>query len=202
MFIVHTADVHIGVENYGFPDPETKTSTRLIDFLNRLDEVVNYSIANNADLVLFCGDAYKSRNPTQTHQREFAKRIAKITNHNIPVFLLAGNHDSPNISAQATALDIFDTFDAPYVNIGDKLKTHHIETKSGPIQIISLPWIRKGDFITSQNTKGLSNTEINRLIEKTITELIKGEIENLNPEIPAILAGHVSIDSAKTSSET
>ena len=202
MFIVHTADVHIGVENYGFPDPETKTSTRLIDFLNRLDEVVNYSIANNADLVLFCGDAYKSRNPTQTHQREFAKRIAKITNHNIPVFLLAGNHDSPNISAQATALDIFDTFDAPYVNIGDKLKTHHIETKSGPIQIISLPWIRKGDFITSQNTKRLSNTEINRLIEKTITELIKGEIENLNPEIPAILAGHVSIDSAKTSSET
>ena len=202
MFIVHTADVHIGVENYGFPDPETKTSTRLIDFLNRLDEVVNYSITNNADLVLFCGDAYKSRNPTQTHQREFAKRIAKITKHNIPVFLLAGNHDSPNISAQATALDIFDTFDAPYVNIGDKLKTHHIETKSGPIQIISLPWIRKGDFITSQNTKGLSNTEINRLIEKTITELIKVEIENLNPEIPAILAGHVSIDSAKTSSET
>ena len=57
MFIVHTADVHIGVENYGFPDPETKTSTRLIDFLNRLDEVVNYSITNNADLVLFCGDA-------------------------------------------------------------------------------------------------------------------------------------------------
>jgi len=201
MLIVHTADVHIGVENYGFPDPLTRTSTRLNDFLSSFDEVVNYSIDNNADLVLMCGDAYKSRNPSQTHQREFAKRIAEITKHNIPVFLLAGNHDSPNIRVQATALDIFNTLDAPYVNIGAELKTHLIETKSGPIQIIALPWIRKGDFITSQDTKGLSNTQINKEIQKTITDIIKSEIENLNPEIPAILAGHVSIDSAKTSSE-
>ncbi|MBA13646.1 MAG: exonuclease SbcCD subunit D [SAR202 cluster bacterium] len=201
MLIVHTADVHIGVENYGFPDPLTRTSTRLNDFLSSFDEVVNYSIDNKADLVLMCGDAYKSRNPSQTHQREFAKRIAEITKHNIPVFLLAGNHDSPNIRVQATALDIFNTLDAPYVNIGAELKTHLIETKSGPIQIIALPWIRKGDFITSQDTKGLSNTQINKEIQKTITDIIKSEIENLNPEIPAILAGHVSIDSAKTSSE-
>ena len=201
MLIVHTADVHIGVENYGFPDPLTRTSTRLNDFLSSFDEVVNYSIDNNADLVLMCGDAYKSRNPSQTHQREFAKRIAEITKHNIPVFLLAGNHDSPNIRVQATALDIFNPLDAPYVNIGAELKTHLIETKSGPIQIIALPWIRKGDFITSQDTKGLSNTQINKEIQKTITDIIKSEIENLNPEIPAILAGHVSIDSAKTSSE-
>ena len=201
MLIVHTADVHIGVENYGFPDPLTRTSTRLNDFLSSFDEVVNYSIDNKADLVLMCGDAYKSRNPNQTHQREFAKRIAEITKHNIPVFLLAGNHDSPNIRVQATALDIFNTLDAPYVNIGAELKTHLIETKSGPIQIIALPWIRKGDFITSQDTKGLSNTQINKEIQKTITDIIKSEIENLNPEIPAILAGHVSIDSAKTSSE-
>ena len=62
MLIVHTADVHIGVENYGRPDPVTKTSSRLQDFLNTLDEVVDYSISHQADIVLFCGDAYKSRN--------------------------------------------------------------------------------------------------------------------------------------------
>ena len=76
MLIVHTADVHIGVENYGRPAPVTKTSSRLLDFLNTLDEVVDYSISHQADIVLFCGDAYKSRNPSQTHQREFAARIS------------------------------------------------------------------------------------------------------------------------------
>ena len=106
MLVVHTADVHIGVENYGKPDPETRVSTRLTDFLNSLDELVDYSISNNADVVLFCGDAYKSRNPNQTHQREFAKRISRLSNANICVFLVSGNHDSPNIHGPATALDI------------------------------------------------------------------------------------------------
>ena len=86
MFVVHTADVHIGVENYGRPDPETKVSTRLTDFLNSLDELVDYAINKDADMVLFCGDAYKSRNPSQTHQREFAKRISRLSSRNIAVF--------------------------------------------------------------------------------------------------------------------
>ena len=112
MLVIHTADVHIGVENYGRPDPDTRTSSRLKDFLDTLDEVVNYSIEHQADIVLFCGDAYKSRNPTQTHQREFATRVSRLSSAGIQVFLLAGNHDSPNISGPATALDIFPTLHA------------------------------------------------------------------------------------------
>ena len=34
--IVHFADVHIGMENYGRIDPSTGTSTRVRDFLDRL----------------------------------------------------------------------------------------------------------------------------------------------------------------------
>jgi exonuclease SbcD len=69
MRILHFSDVHIGVENYGRPDPETGLSTRLADFLDTLDEVVDYALENKVDLALFCGDAYKSRDPSQTHQR-------------------------------------------------------------------------------------------------------------------------------------
>ena len=57
MLVVHTADVHIGVENYGIPDPSSKVSSRLTDFLKTLDEVITYSLDNKADIVLFCGDA-------------------------------------------------------------------------------------------------------------------------------------------------
>ena len=42
MKIVHFADVHIGVENYSQIDPETGFTTRLVDFLTTLDEVVDY----------------------------------------------------------------------------------------------------------------------------------------------------------------
>ena len=201
MLIVHTADIHIGVENYGRPDPVTKTSTRLVDFLGTLDEVVTFASDNSADIVLFCGDAYKSRNPNQTHQREFAKRIYSLANNGIQVFLLIGNHDSPNIPGPASALDIFPTLNIPNVHIGSTLTTHLIETKSGPIQLVSLPWVRKGQFMSSADTDQLSTEELNSTIQSMLTTEISYQASNLDPDIPSILSGHVSIDSARTSSE-
>ena len=202
MLIVHTADVHIGVENYGRPDPLTKTSSRLQDFLNTLDEVVEYSVSNQADIVLFCGDAYKSRNPSQTHQREFAARISTLASNDIQVFLLAGNHDAPNIPGPATALDIFPTLGVGNVHTGDTLKTHLVETRSGPLQIVSVPWIRKGQFMSSLGIGDNNPSQLNESIETLLTQAIQANAEALDPSIPAVLSGHLSVDSAKTSSET
>lgn len=68
MKILHFADLHLGVETYGSIDPATRLSTRLLDVLRALDEVVEYAVANGIDLVLFCGDAYKNRASSQTHK--------------------------------------------------------------------------------------------------------------------------------------
>ena len=201
MLVVHTADVHIGVENYGIPDPSSKVSSRLTDFLKTLDEVITYSLDNKADIVLFCGDAYKSRNPNQTHQREFASRIARLSKDGIQVFLLSGNHDSPNIPGPATALEIFPTLSVTNVHIGDKLETHLIDTRSGPVQVVALPWIRKGQFLSNFDPRQKKPELINLAIEDHLTEAIRLEAESLDPNIPSILAGHVSLNTAKTSSE-
>ena len=201
MLIIHTADIHIGVENYSRPDPKTRTSSRLQDFLRSLDELVDYSIDNEADLVLICGDVYKSRNPTQTHQREFVKRISRLAREGIKVFLLAGNHDSPNVPGPATTLDIFPTLDIENVQIANELNTQIIQTRNGSIQIISLPWIRKGDFMSLEKYNQLSNEKFNSAIEEKLIEDLDKEIANLDSSMPSILASHVSVDLAKTSSE-
>jgi len=201
MLIIHTADIHIGVENYSRPDPKTRTSSRLQDFLRSLDELVDYSIDNEADLVLICGDVYKSRNPTQTHQREFVKRISKLARKGIKVFLLAGNHDSPNVPGPATTLDLFPTLDIENVQIANELNTQIVQTRNGSIQIISLPWIRKGDFMSLEQYNQLSNEKFNSAIEEKLIEDLDKEIANLDSSMPSILASHVSADLAKTSSE-
>ena len=201
MLIIHTADIHIGVENYSRPDPKTRTSSRLQDFLRSLDELVDYSIDKKADLVLICGDVYKSRNPTQTHQREFVKRISKLANQGIKVFLLAGNHDSPNVPGPATTLDIFPTLDIENVQIANELNTQIVQTRNGSIQIISLPWIRKGDFMSQAIYNQLPNEKFNSAIEEKLIDDLNREIDNLDPSMPSILASHVSTDLAKTSSE-
>jgi len=201
MLIIHTADIHIGVENYSKPDPKSRTSSRLQDFLRSFDELVDYSIKHKADLVMICGDVYKSRNPTQTHQREFVKRISRMAKEGIQVFLLAGNHDSPNIPGPATTLEIFPTLDIENVHVANELKSERIQTRSGLIQIISLPWIRKGDFMSHPDYNQLSNEKFNKAIEKKLICDLDEQIADLDPAIPSILASHVSVDLAKTSSE-
>ena len=201
MRILHFSDVHIGVENYGRTDPETGLSTRLVDFLSSLDEVVSYAIESRVDLVLFCGDAYKSRDPSQTHQREFARRIARLSSEGIPTFLLSGNHDMPHITSRATALEIFRTLEVENVYIGDTLGTHVIPTAAGPVQIVALPWVRRSGYLTRDDTRGLTAEEVNEAIQKRLSDAIRTHAEGLDPELPALLAGHVSVGEAKTSSE-
>jgi len=125
MRILHFADLHIGVENYGRVDPETGLSTRLMDFLAALDEVVEYALTQDVDLVLLAGDAYKSRDPNQTQQRELAQRLAKLSSAGIPVFLLVGNHDLPHAVGRATAIEIFNTLQVPNLHVGDQIPWPH-----------------------------------------------------------------------------
>jgi exonuclease SbcD len=187
MRILHLSDVHIGVESYGSTDPDTGLSSRLTDFLSTFDEVVDYALDNNVDLVLFAGDAYKSRDPSQTHQREFAKRIARLSQAGMPVFLLLGNHDLPHIASRATALDIFSTLAVPNVTIGDRLDTYLVQTRNGPLQIIALPWIRRSAFLARDEARGLTIDQINQQLQERVTSLLAWQTEHLDPDIPALL---------------
>lgn len=201
MRILHFSDVHIGVESYSQIDPDTGLSTRLLDFLATFDEVVNYAIETRVDLVLFCGDAYKSRDPNQTHQREFAKRIARLSSENIPCFLVVGNHDMPYITSRATALEIFRTLDVPNIHSADSAMTYRVETASGPVQIVAMPWIRRSSFLAREDTRGMTPEEVNDVIQRVLSDLIRARAEELDPGLPALFAGHITIGQAKTSSE-
>ena len=201
MRILHFADLHIGVDNYGKPDPATGLSTRLNDFLAAYDTVVGYAIETRVDLVLFCGDAYKSRDPSQTHQREFARRIARLSSKGIPVFLLIGNHDLPHVFGRATALEIFHTLDVDSVQIGDTLKTYRIETASGPLQVVAVPWVTRASFLARDEARGLTPDQVNEAIQERLARLIRAQVEGLDSGIPAVLAGHLSVGDARAGSE-
>jgi len=149
MKILHFADLHLGVETYGRTDTATGLSTRLLDSLASLDKVVDYAIENSVDLVIFCGDAYKTREPTQTQQREFARRISRLSAADIPIFLLVGNHDLPNAVGRATSTEIFDTLSVKNVYVSNRPDIFKIPTHGGTVQVASLPWLRRSALTTS-----------------------------------------------------
>lgn len=201
MRILHFSDLHIGVENYGQTDPETGLSTRLADFLSSLDEVVEYALTEDVDLVLLAGDAYKGRDPSQTHQREFAKRLSRLSEASIPSFLLVGNHDLPNAVSRATAVEIFQTLQVPYLQVGSNLQNYTIPTKSGPLQILAVPWPRRSGILSREESRGLTIEEVKQAVQDRMTQAIYARAESLDPDVPAILTGHVTVNGATVGTE-
>ncbi len=201
MRILHFSDLHIGVENYGRLDPATGMSTRLADFLAALDEVVDFALSSPVDLALLAGDAYKGRDPSQTHQREFAKRLFRIASAGIPVFLLVGNHDLPNASSRANAVEIFPTLQVPNIHIGDNLQNYLVNTPAGPLQIVAVPWPRRGRLMGREESRGLTIDQVRAEMERRMTEAIAARVKDLDPDVPAILTGHVTVNGSTVGTE-
>ena len=201
MRILHFSDLHIGVENYGRTDPKTGLSTRLGDFLDSLEQVVEFALNEGVDLVLLAGDAYKGRDPTQTHQREFAKRLNRLSKAGIPAFLLVGNHDLPAASSRATAVDIFPTLEVANIHVGNSLKTYDVPTPSGPLQVLAVPWPKRSAILSREDSRGMSIEQVRQTLEERLTDGIEVAASQLDPTIPAILTGHVTVNGATVGTE-
>ena len=201
MRILHFSDLHIGVENYGRTDPSTGLSTRLGDFLDALDELVDFALADGVDVVVLAGDAYKGRDPTQTHQREFARRLLRLSEAGIATFLLPGNHDLPAATGRAHAVEIFSTLQVPNVYVGASLQTYTVPTRAGPLQVLAVPWPSRGAMLAREESRGLSIEEIRAETERRMTMAIASRAREIDPELPAILAGHVTVNGATVGSE-
>ena len=201
MKILHFADLHLGVESYGHIDAATGLSTRQSDILASLDRLIDYALNNDIDLVLFSGDAYKSREPSQTQQREFAKRINRISGSGVPIFLLIGNHDLPNAVGRATSTEIFDTLAVKNVHVANKPDIYKIPTKHGIVQIVSLPWLRRSALLSKEDTKNLNFEQLNQAMQESLTNIINTLAARLDPGLPAILSAHIWVVGAALGTE-
>jgi exonuclease SbcD len=199
--MIHFADVHIGMENYGRIDPTTGTSTRVRDFLDRLDEVVDYAIAQDADLAVFAGDAFKDRNPEPTQQREFAQRIKRLADH-MPTLLLVGNHDMPGMAVKANSLDIFRALGVPGVVVGFKDQAQVIETRRGPVFLAWMPYPMRNRLMAWTKYQGKSIEELNQGLRTEVSSRLRALAEQAEAyDMPRVLAGHFTVEAAKFGSE-
>jgi exonuclease SbcD len=183
---LHTADAHFGVENYGHIDEKTGLHTRLLDFKKSFEYVVDYAIAQDVDIFLFAGDAYKNSCPTPTHQRILIKLFLKLLEKNIPVIIVVGNHDHPGSQIKAHALDVFYHIKHPLCYLFSKPGIAPVKTKSGIVNIIGISW--PFPAVIAQGRK-INEKEVKKYILKEYDEVKK----KINPSYPSILVGHLTM---------
>ena len=192
MKLLHIADIHLGMENYGRIDPSTGLHTRLKDFIKCFSFAIDIALEEKVDLVIFTGDAYKNNNPNPTHQREFARQIHRLSEVEIPVVMVNGNHDNPISFGRATSLDIFDILNVSGVRVVTEPEMLNIETKAGPVQVFGLPWPTKNLFLSKEEYKDFTDEEITKEIQKRASKKIKKYARMMKSGIPAIFAAHLA----------
>lgn len=197
MKILHFADAHIDMANYGRQDPETGLPVRVMDYLKSLDEIVDTAIREKVDLVLFAGDAYKDRNPAPTFMREWGRRIIKLSKAKIPTLLLVGNHDLSPSLGRAHALEEYTTLDVPFVKVLDTPAFYGpADLWDLPLQVIALPWITRSGMMAFLELQGGEVENVYDLLEQKLTDLIKDYLEKADPKLPVVLAAHASVQGA------
>ena len=198
--LLHIADIHIGIENYGRLDPETGLHTRLQDFSNCLKFAVDTALERDVDAVLFAGDAYKVATPSPTHEGIFAKQMKRFADAGIPVIMITGNHDIPAAFGKSSALNIFQTLGGKeYFHVAEKPELKTISTKRGAFQVACFPWPTRHVLLTKDEYKNLSDQEIIRTIEEKCENRIQKFARDLDPNLPAVLLAHLAAANVKYS---
>lgn len=197
MRILHFADAHIDIATHGRHDPVTGLAIRTLDFLKALDTIVDTAIQEKVDLVIFAGDAYKDRTPVPTFQREWGKRMMRLSEAGIPTLLLVGNHDLSPASGRAHALQEYETLAVPHLHVASKPQFLSSADLEGlPLQVIALPWIARSNFMASQELSGADVARVYERLEDRLTQLVSMWLEKADPSLPIVLTAHASVQGA------
>jgi len=214
--LLHTADIHLGAKTYGRRDPETGLNTRLLDVRRSFEGLVQRALDADVDAFLFSGDAYHTADPTPTQQKIFAECLQPLADADVPLVLIIGNHDHPVTYGRASSLDIFEYVDGDvYCYRKPTASVQVIDTKSGPLQLIPLPWPIRSQILTKDEYRSMGPEELRQFIEEKYVNYVHRraeEVQNeemgqradgtehqLSPDVPTVLAGHVTVQGAELS---
>lgn len=127
--IAHFADTHLGYRQYGLSEREN-------DFYERFDEIIDHMIDNDVDCVIHSGDLFESPKPPIKALLTAQQGFMRLVSHNIPVYVIAGNHDKMQKSNTEIPQRLFENELFHIVEMG-KTYTINDDVFIGGLQYIS-----------------------------------------------------------------
>jgi len=136
--LLHFADVHLGMTNFGRLIPSMGIHSRVLEYLDALDQICGAAEDLKVDLIVFAGDAFRSRSPNPTLVTLLSHRIVRLANL-APVVMVVGNHDRQRVGMKQHSISIFDNLGAKYpIVVSDAISAYHV---LDGVTVITLPWM-------------------------------------------------------------
>lgn len=133
MKLIHLSDLHLGkrVNEYSM----------LEDQKYILKKIVNIVDAEAPDGIIIAGDIYDKSVPSAEAVQLFDDFLVKLSERNLEVFIISGNHDSPErISFGSRIMDANGIHISPVYN--GSVEPFSMQDKYGIVEVYMLPFIK------------------------------------------------------------
>lgn len=182
MKIMHLSDLHIGkrVNEYSM----------LQDQIYILKEILRIIDNEKVETVIIAGDVYDRSLPPNEALELFDEFLYQLSSRNVNVFVISGNHDSPErISYGGRMMTENKIFLSPVYN-GD-VKPISLNDDYGEVNFYLLPFIRPADIRRYFPDENIEN----------YTDVVKVAIDNMNVDFSErnILVTHQFVTGAELS---
>lgn len=110
MRFVHISDTHLGAATFSRRIAPSGYNQREEDMCNSFISAVDKILELKPEFVLHSGDLFNSVRPTNRIIHLGLEQILRLTQKNIPVVIIAGNHDAPKQKGVGSIFKVFTLF--------------------------------------------------------------------------------------------
>lgn len=192
--------MHIGIRYSYRLNFRTGLSQRTLDFIKALERVVDYAIKEEIDIFVICGDLFDRVTIGPTLLRQVRERIwQKLLVNQIPIVLIGGNHDSPQIiekGAPFGEISIIPNSIAMRSPQSTKIKALHTKEEVGFILLPYMTASQTVEYVENVLGKEIERDQYLIRSQELIREWIKRQVKSLDSKVK-IIVGHFYVQGSK-----
>lgn len=176
-------DTHFGAAyNIGKTDGETQLNSRLIDFSNTFNTIVDSFVSRDVKVLVLTGDIFETRHPTSAQLNSFSRCIQRATELGMRVLIVVGNHDQQR-NIDTTTVDIFNYLNIPNVSVFPDIDSVSLKDEHGKdFHLVLMPYRDRRMVNTPSNSEAIV------VLKNILSKLIENKVG------PKILVGHLMLE--------
>jgi len=194
MRILHTSDWHLGSSLHGY--------NRTDELFRQVERVCEIAKENNVDVLLVAGDIFECRNRAHA-AHELTKRLSQILAPHIQrglrVVLLPGNHDDREHFRMMRAMLELEHGCCESVRVVENTETFEM----AGVQFVAIPYpAREVLERYGERRDGAASgaVERNKHLSAILADLVRDEISELEPGVPAVFVTHINVEGVTATS--
>lgn len=193
MRILHTSDWHLGSSLHGY--------NRTDELFRQVERVCEITQENDVDVLLVAGDIFECRSRQAAH--EVTKRLSQILSPYIQgglrVVLLPGNHDDREHFRMMRSLLELEHGCCERVRVVENTETFEM----AGVQFVAIPYPAREVLERYGERRGGTASgavERNKHLSAILADLVRDEISELEPGMPAVFVTHISVEGVTATS--